>query len=193
MISLVLLALLAPPDVPPAAPQPPAGPGLAPEQAVAGIDDKGNLTLTRVEQSFPFMTAREVWLKAPAKKDTERVRVKAKVTALQLTVVELPARTVEAFTADGKAIPAAKLAEMLAKERTVLVARDGKKVDPFYLQLYKEGTIVLVPPAGLWGGGYGPPPAYGYWGAGGYGGYPAAEPILPPRRPPPGSKDDERK
>ncbi len=35
---------------------------------------------------------------------------------------------------------------------------DGKKVDPFLLQLYKEGTTVLVPPANTLNmspGGYG--------------------------------------
>ena len=41
-----------------------------------------------------------------------------------------------------------------------LIALDGKKVDPFHLQLYKEGTIVLVPPPNtlnLSHGGYGGP------------------------------------
>ena len=75
---------------------------------------------------------------------------------MQLTVVEMPAKNVAAYTADGKPIPAPKLAELLAKDRTVLVAMDGKKVDPFQLQLYKEDTIILVPPANLEGLQYGP-------------------------------------
>ena len=63
-----------------------------------------------------------------------------------------------------------------------LVALDGKKVDPFHLQLYKDGTIVLVPPANTLNLG-------GYGGAiGGYTGpvpvpVPFAEPIPPPRVP----------
>src|SRR5205823_9975053 len=98
-----------------------------------------------------------VWLKAPKKKAGEKVVVRAKVTQLTVTVVELPAHVVAAYTVDGKPVAAAKLAELLAKERTVLIALDGKKVDPFYLQLYKEGTLVLVPPGDLGGvdhGGY---------------------------------------
>ena len=58
---------------------------------------------------------------------------------------------------------------MLAKEKTVLVAMDGKKLDPFYTQLYKDDTIVLVPPANTLNagggayGGYGVVPAYFAW------------------------------
>jgi hypothetical protein len=73
-----------------------------------------------------------------------------------MMTAELPAKYVEAYTVDGKAISAEKLAPMLQKEHTVLVSMDGKKVDPFYLQLYKEGTIILVPPANTFGMGGGP-------------------------------------
>ena len=58
-------------------------------------------------------------------------------------------------TADGRTVNAETLAKLLTKERPVLVARDGKKPDPFLLQLYKEDAIVLVLPANTLGGGYG--------------------------------------
>jgi hypothetical protein len=102
-----------------------------------------------------------------------------------VTTAELPAEFVEAYTTDGRLIPAEKLATMLEKERTVLVAVDGKKVDPFFLQLYKEGTIVLIPPPNALnlgvGGAYGgaavlpvpAPPA------------PPVERVAPPRQQPP--------
>src|SRR5262249_62103595 len=94
-----------------------------------------------------------------------------------VTTAELPARNVEAYTADGRAINAEKLRTLLAKERTVLVAMDGKKLDPFHLQLYKDDTIVLVPPANTLNmGGY----------IGGYGGHP---PPPPPPPPPPGGRN----
>ena len=73
--------------------------------------------------------------------------VKVKVTSAIVTTMELAAKEVEAYNVDGKRISAETLASLLAKDRPVLLALDGKKVDPFQLQLYKEGTIVLVPPA----------------------------------------------
>ena len=78
-----------------------------------------------------------------------------------VTTMELPANCVDAYTVDGKSLTVEKLATLLEKERTVLVALDGKKIDPFLLELYKEGTIVLVPPANTMNmgyGGYGEPP-----------------------------------
>jgi hypothetical protein len=134
---------------------------MAPDQGLAVINDKGALTITRLG----YVERKEVWLKTPAKKDSEKVQVKTTVTSVQLEVVELPAHVVQAYTVDGKAIEAAKLGEMLAKERTVLIALDGKKVDSFHLELYKEGTIILVTPANLWDRGHGtyglPGPQYG--------------------------------
>jgi uncharacterized protein (TIGR03000 family) len=150
MLYFVLLALLAQPGDTPPVPGAPSDLGMAPEQGVAVIDDKGTLTITRIDRGFGMMNAKEVWLKTPAKKEGEKVEVKAKVTSVQLTVVELPTNVVEAYTVDGKAIARAKLADMLAKERTALIALNGKKVEPFHLELYKEGTIVLVTPANLW-------------------------------------------
>lgn len=150
MFSIVLMTALA---------QPAPG-GAQPAQVVARID-KGNLTITFVTD-FPSGgygsgpgTVVPVSGKAP---------VKVKVTSVVVTTAELPAKEVAAYSTDGKAISAETLANLLAKERTVLIALDGKKIDPFQLQLYKEGTIVLVPPAntlnlsGGFGGQYSPPP-----------------------------------
>jgi hypothetical protein len=57
----------------------------------------------------------------------------------------------EAFDTSGKAIERKALTDLLKKETPVLVATDGKKVDPFYLRVVKEGTVVLVPPANFRG------------------------------------------
>jgi hypothetical protein len=159
MFTLILLATLVQPNVlRPDAPKAGTQSSMALAQGLAVINDKGSLTITRVEA---VMGTKEVWLKTAAKKDAEKVQVKATVTSVQLTVVELPAHVVQAYTVDGKAIEAAKLGEMLAKERTVLITLDGKKADPFHLELYKEGTIILVTPANLWDRGNGfPGPQY---------------------------------
>jgi hypothetical protein len=185
-LSVLLLAALAQPAPPPAPvagdhprdpdagavlaqPAPPSGPGaLAPQPAVAVINSEGKLRITQVSSSNYGPASRDVTWTEKRGSDTIQVTGKARSTSVVLTTTELPASIFEAYTSDGKPIAKEKLAEMLAKERTVLVATDGRKVDPFYLDLYKDGTIILVPPANVLGTGagpydapYGPPSNYG--------------------------------
>jgi len=185
--SLVLLAALAQ-----AAPEPAAPSGMPPEQALAIIDAKGNLMITHVACSCVAFPGGEAVMPAhDPKGDRDKAPAKAKVktVSVMVTTAELPARNVEAYTADGRAINAEKLRTLLEKERSVLVAMDGKKLDPFHLQLYKDDTTVLVPPANTLNmGGY----------IGGYGGYPV--PVPPPtapeelkRRPDDGRKPEDPK
>jgi hypothetical protein len=145
MFSLVLLTTLAQP-----APELVAPSGLPPESAVAIIDGEGKLRITQV--NYPGYTLgpapHETEATVLVKRGDEKVTVTVKVTSLVLTTTEFPANVVDAYTVDGKAITPQDLATMLAKERTVLVSRNGKKVDPFHLELYKVGTIVLAPPPG---------------------------------------------
>jgi hypothetical protein len=176
MFSLALLTALALPGAEPAAPG-----GMAPEQALAVIDAKGKLTITHVSCNCFGPAVQENTLALPAKGDEKApAKVKVKVSTVTLTTAELDAKHVEAYTVDGKAIPAEKLTQMLAKEKTVLVTMDGKKLDPFYTQLYKDDTIVLVPPANTLNAGG------GAWGAGpGYGVVPVPAPFpdAPPTPP----------
>ncbi len=153
MFTLVLLTALAP-----AAPEP-APSGLSPEQGVAVIDAKGKLRLTCPSTVPAYPQGIDGWRNPVGpdqertvivKRGEEKVPVKVKITTVTLTTLELPANAVEAFTVDGKRVAPEKLATLLEKERIVLIAVDGKKVDPFLLELYKEGTIVLVPPPGRW-------------------------------------------
>jgi hypothetical protein len=140
MYSLLALTLLA------QAPEVLAASGSSPpEQVLAKIDGKGNLVITSVTCACygPAQQEHTVTVGDPKAK----VPVKVKTASVIVTTAELPARHVEAYSVDGKTISAETLTTLLAKEKTVLVAMDGKKVDPFYLQLYKEGTIILVPPA----------------------------------------------
>src|SRR5262249_34837110 len=50
------------------------------------------------------------------------------------------------FGLDGKAVHRKTLARLLARETPLLLSADGKPVDPFYLQVMKAGTLVLVLP-----------------------------------------------
>jgi hypothetical protein len=180
-VLLVLTALFQP--VPESAPS-----GSPPAQALASIDGKGKLTITYITCTCSNENA----VTPPEVKGAEKIPVKVKVANLTVLTAELAAKHVEAFTADGRTISADKLETLLAKERTVLVAMDGKKVDPFHLQLYKDDTIVLVPPANTLNmGGY-------IGGYGGYGGYPVpvpppTDPGEPKRRPDDGRKPEDPK
>jgi hypothetical protein len=54
------------------------------------------------------------------------------------------AAEVQAYQAFEGPVGRKKLAELLARETPVLVSADGKKVDPFHMQVIKRGTLVLV-------------------------------------------------
>jgi hypothetical protein len=70
------------------------------------------------------------------------------VTTYELNVGEqivgLNPKQYRATDLDGKAIGTKALGKMLQKETPVLIAFDGKKVDPYYLQVVKEGTIIMI-------------------------------------------------
>jgi len=177
MFSVMLLTTLALPAAD-AAPS-----GLPPEQALAVIDAKGKLTITQVSAGCFGAGTQETNVPVTGEKNA----IKVKISNLSVNMIELPAKNVEAYTVDGKAISQEKLATLLAKERTVLIMQDGKKADPFHLELYKEGTIVLVPPANIMGGGYGGfgPPGIGIQPV------PAPFPNFP-LPPPPLPRDDKK-
>src|ERR1051326_615014 len=150
MYALLLFAM-AVPSAPTPDPEHQTPKGTSPVQCVASIDGKGKLTIARMMPTCSGVS--EVELRAQLKREGKEpltVLVTPKVTRFELVIVELQAEDVLAFSTYGKPITAKDLAERLAKERTVLVAVDGKKVDASMLQFYKEDTIVLVPPAGLW-------------------------------------------
>jgi len=156
MYSLVLLAALAP-----AAPEPAEPSGMPPTQMLASIDGTGKLTLTWVMCNCDYPGMPEIVPPLPKGEDKAPEAPKVKVRSMTVTTAELSAKHVTAYTVDGRPVAADKLATMLAKERSVLVVLDGKKVDPILLQLYKDDTLVLVPPAhslnvGM-GGYYGTP------------------------------------
>src|SRR5262249_41891741 len=50
-------------------------------------------------------------------------------------------------TAGGKDVAPEDLKRLLAKPAVIVLANGSDPVDKFYLQLYAEGTLVVVPPA----------------------------------------------
>jgi RNA polymerase sigma factor (sigma-70 family) len=59
----------------------------------------------------------------------------------------------------GRRIDPTQLPDLLRKPTPVLIARDGKMVDPFHLRLIKEGTLIIVPPVTPAREALPPPPA----------------------------------
>jgi hypothetical protein len=87
---------------------------------------------------------------------TEQVKVGNRIENV-VTVVTVPVQQVKRFIldgkdvqvygSDGKKISLKDVPRLLKKATPVLVSADGKKVDPFYLRLAREGTLVVVSPA----------------------------------------------
>lgn len=185
-LGLVLMSALTLPGLEPSAPS-----GAAPRQVLARIDSKGNLKITYAASVWSGFGGGAMNVPVEQEKGKPPVPVKVRVTRLMVTTVEVDAKHIKAYTTDGRPVAGKRLAELLAKERAVLVSTDGKKVDPYHLELYKDGTLVLVPPANMLNLGSDP--------FGGYGGtygtstplpmtapVPSKEAIKPPR------KDEER-
>jgi hypothetical protein len=62
-------------------------------------------------------------------------------------VMKFDSKDVQVFTVEGKAVDSKEVEKLLAgKKVLVLASSDGRKVDPFYLRIIKEGTLVLVIP-----------------------------------------------
>ena len=56
-------------------------------------------------------------------------------------------KELQAFDATGKKVSAKALLKRLKKPGAVLVSADGAKVDPFYLEIIKKDTLVLILPS----------------------------------------------
>jgi RNA polymerase sigma factor (sigma-70 family) len=65
----------------------------------------------------------------------------------ELLAVDYTLKDVKIYDTRGKKVGPKKLPELLKGETVVLVSADGKPVDPLYLRLVKEGTLVFVLPA----------------------------------------------
>jgi hypothetical protein len=116
--------------------------GAVPITVIAFVNKQGDLILRQPCNTYQPVTS---YVQIPGE-----VAVKP-VTSYSLVVVErissYPAAKVKAYDTDGNSVDAEKLAKQLRKETPVLVATDGRKVDPFHLQLIKKGTLILVVPA----------------------------------------------
>jgi hypothetical protein len=91
----------------------------------------------------PEQRARAVQVGQQVQTVTETVRVPVMVTVNLM----LDGKGVEVYGADGKKIDPKDVRKRVAKPVAALISADGKPVDPFYLRLAREGTLVIVVPA----------------------------------------------
>ena len=71
-----------------------------------------------------------------------------------VSVSQVKGQDVQVYVTDGKGtkkVDPKRLPELLKEERPVLIAPAGEELDPFYAQVVKEGTVVIVPPRGSQG------------------------------------------
>jgi tRNA G37 N-methylase TrmD len=79
-------------------------------------------------------------------KETKEVSVQIEVESLIDVERKYPATALEIYRADGKAVKAADVKTLLAKDTAVLVSGDGKKVPERWLKILKPETLVVVAP-----------------------------------------------
>lgn len=128
--------------------------GMQPTLARASIDAKGVMhILEGAEASQTVMTKVVEDVNGVMVERAVPIRITRSVTVKRA----VDAKWVKAHGVDGKPIDAAVLAAVLRESTIVLVASDGKAVDPYFLQIIREGTIVLVPPATINFGSSRPP------------------------------------
>jgi hypothetical protein len=76
----------------------------------------------------------------------------------EMQSVRFNSKDVQAYSVDGKKLDANALRDRLARETPVLISGNGQKVDPFYLRVVKEDTLVLLLPPPREGPAKAPPP-----------------------------------
>jgi hypothetical protein len=116
----------------------------APNHATARINKDGSLVLREAVLQTTYQIKEQTLESKDGGTFTRRVRVP--VTVMREMTRSIQAKDIQAFTTEGKKLDARDLANFLKKDTPVLVSADGKKVDPYYLQVIKEGTIILVVP-----------------------------------------------
>ena len=76
----------------------------------------------------------------------EKVEQQVVVPVMEQRRQYLDEKGVRVFGTDGKAVRPKDLPNLLRQAAPVLVSADGEKVDPFYLKLAREGTLIVVFP-----------------------------------------------
>jgi hypothetical protein len=119
----------------------PPAQGPAPVTAWAAAEKEGRIV---IHWPVSYYQPRTKYVRRDPSGPASPVTTYERATAY--TTRDFDAREVEAFGTDGKPIEAKALLERLRTPVAVLVSSDGRLVPSFYLQVIKEGTLILVLP-----------------------------------------------
>ncbi len=156
LASLALAAALTAPAAPIRPETQPPGPAPLVLELKAGPDGKVRLTVLRNEKVKPGAVGgigviggnvRPLPAPVPPAADTDPAGEAKAITvqrAVQVEVGEL--KDLAVSTADGKDVSKADALKKLADGAVVVASSDGKKVDPRFLKLFRDDTLVLVSP-----------------------------------------------
>jgi RNA polymerase sigma factor (sigma-70 family) len=114
--------------------------GGPPHVGRARIDKDGRVLLRRPVSYYQPVTS---YTKDPRANTVTPVTSYTLVTQLQSTHYDI--KDIAARDLTGKPIDAKTLVQRLASDTAVLVPSSGREIDPFYLSVVKEGTMILLP------------------------------------------------
>jgi hypothetical protein len=142
LLALTLASALSAPAPPEEPIKPPEGP--PPTQVIASMAGSGEVEITQpVLVPETHQEERTATVNGQAVKQTVSVLAYKTVQRTH----RISAEGVKVSTAAGQEVDAKDLPDKLRKPTIVLLAADGKKVDPFYLKIVKGDTLVIVAPA----------------------------------------------
>jgi hypothetical protein len=151
--SLLTLALLLPAaPVPAAKDTPPKGP--APRVVAIAVQSDGTPSIQHVRTR---MVQQQRTRQVQVGQETRTVAETVMVPVLETVNLALDGESVEVYGADGKKLDPKDVRKQVTKPVAALVSADGKPVDPFYLRLAREGTLVIVVPMAAAGAAPKPP------------------------------------
>jgi hypothetical protein len=139
LLSLALLLPAAP--VPAAKDAPPKGP--APRVVAIAVQTDGTPT---IQHTRTRMVAQQRTRSVRVGQEVRTVTETVMVPVMETVNLTLDGEGVEVYGIDGKKIDPKDVRKRVTKPVAVLVSADGKPVDPFYLRLAREGTLVIVVP-----------------------------------------------
>jgi len=141
-LTLPLLALLAG-TVPAEEKEKPPAPAPPPALAIVSLDKEGRFVMPMI---MPVNVPVQVQEPVTRNGKTEVITQTVYRTEFQQVVQKWDARNFHVYDTTGKEILFAQLPGLLANPTPVLISYQGPKMDPLYLKVVKEGTLILVPP-----------------------------------------------
>src|SRR5262249_52626074 len=117
--------------------------GPPPTVKIATVDENGRLLLTMTITEFQ-QVFKEIVVRVGEREEKRKVAEIVPVTVQKM--IMLDGKDVEVYGTDGKRLDPKRLPKTRGPV-PILVSSDGKQVDPFYLRLAREGTLIVVTPS----------------------------------------------